>query len=100
MELSQILAQTSEIVASGIGVYLATEAVKASKSISFIQPGQVARIRAAAAVLSAIAVVITKLADGSLDAVTIQDTVQAVIALIGTMALAHGVHESIKKTKE
>ena len=100
MELTQILSQTSEIVASGIGVYLATEAVKAAKSIPFIQPGQVARIRAAAAVLSAVAVLITKLADGSLDAVSVQDAVQSIIALLGTMALAHGVHEGVKKVQE
>lgn len=97
MDISQLLTQAGEIMAGGVGVFIATAIAKQAKSISWVTPENVASVRACAAVLSALAVIVSKSADGSLDAVNVQDLIQAVLAFAGTWALAHGVNAGVKK---
>jgi NAD(P)H-dependent FMN reductase len=96
MDLAHILTQAGEIMAGGAGVYMATFLAKKANSIPWVTPENVASVRACAAVLSLVAVVISKAADGSLDTVTVQNLMQAVLAFLGTWALAHTIHASVK----
>ena len=80
----------------GVGVFVCTWLVKNAKQIPWITSENVASVRACAAVLSAVAAVVAKLADGSLDTVSLQDLFQSIFAFAGTWALAHGIHAGTK----
>lgn len=95
-----VVQQFAMIAGSSVGVWGITEIVKRTPSITSISPGQVVRIRAFAAVLSAIAAIFTGWTNGNLDPNSVQAAVMQILDFALIMLGAHTIHKSVKTVEE
>lgn len=99
-DLISVIEWVMTFISGSGGVYLITQLVKKANSISFIQEGQTARIRAAAALLSAIAVVVAHVAmNGSLDVDSVQSVLMRLLEVAAVWGGAHTMHQAVEASQ-
>lgn len=97
-DIVPVLQWVSGFIVSAGGVWLLTQLVKKANSLPFIHEGQTPRIRALAAVLSAVAVVVMNLAGkGELDVSSVSDLLLKVLEVGIVWGGAHSIHASTKQ---
>lgn len=97
MEVVSALSTASEVIGSGLGVWVITEIVKKSKSIPWVNSGDTSTLRSLAAALSAISVVVLGFSDNNLQPQDLQTMLQALLAVGVTWVTAHATHKAISK---
>lgn len=98
-DIIAILQSLSGFLLSAGGVWLLTQVVKKVNVISFIQQGQTPRVRAVAAALSAIAVLVLNVSTtGALDVDSLKDVLLKLVEIGLVWGGAHSIHVATKQT--
>lgn len=93
-----VLQWLAGFLASAGGVWVVTQLVKKANSIPFIQEGQTPRVRAVAAALSALAVLILNVSQtGALDVNSVKDVLLKLVEIGIVWGGAHSIHEATTK---
>lgn len=96
----QSIFDTLLLVAGGsTGLWFCTELLKRAQSFKWFNQGDTVKIRAFVTILGAVYAIIAAWASGTLDAITVQDSVQTVIMAVGVIAGAHFTHKTITADK-
>lgn len=94
MTLLSGLSTLSELVGSGVGVWLVTELVKKAPQIP-INEGNKTALRATAGACSALGVVLLGFANSNLQPQDLQTAIQALIGVGIAWATAHATHKVV-----
>lgn len=100
MTLADIGLKLMEVVGGGLGVFLATNLVKLSDKIPWVKQGQVAKVRAVAVLLSAIATVLFGLVDKNLTPTNVQNLLMDLGTCLAIWGGAHVTHTQLSGTKD
>lgn len=100
MTLADLGLKFAEVAGGGLGVFFATNFVKLSDKIPWIKQGQVAKVRAVAVLLSAIATVLFGLVDKNLTPTNVQNLLMDIGTCLAIWAGAHVTYSQLSGTKE
>lgn len=94
----QNIFDTLLLIAGGsTGLWFFTEVLKRAQNFPWFNKGDTAQIRAFVTIVGALYAIMAAWASGTLDAITLQNSVQTVIMAVGVIAGAHFTHKTISK---
>lgn len=96
MDIVSYVGTAAQVVGGGVGVFLATEAVKRIRAIP-INEGMTTHLRATAAAFSAVAVLLLGLANGNLRPDDLQGAVLAILGVLGAWGVSHQTHRVVNR---